>query len=71
MDIQAEFKLLTGGTFDTHDMDYKLHVILDCTHIRQINTDQLQKLEFQCKRLVYSLDAARYRMLSAIRLRKR
>ena len=49
---QSEFKLLTGGTFDTHDMDYKLHVILDCTHIshiRQVNTDQLQKLEFQCK----------------------
>ena len=71
VDIQEEYKLLTGGTFDTCDMDYKLHVILDCTHIRQVNTDQLQKLEFQCKRLVYSLDAARYRMLSAIRPRKR
>ena len=46
--IQEEYKLLTGGTCDTRDMDYKLHVILDCTHIRQVNTDQLQKLEFQC-----------------------
>ena len=71
VDIQEEYKLLTGGTFDTCDMDYKLHVTLDCTHIRQVNTDQLQKLEFQCKRLLYSLDAARYRMLSAIRPRKR
>ena len=71
VDIQEEYKLLTVGTFDTCDMDYKLHVILDCTHIRQVNTDQLQKLEFQCKRLLYTLDAARYRMLSAIRPRKR
>ena len=71
VDIEAEYRLLTGDTFDTHDIDYKLYIILDCTNILQVELDQLQKLEFQCKRLVYALDASRYKMLSAIRPRKR
>ncbi|MEW8544513.1 MAG: hypothetical protein AB2693_13365 [Candidatus Thiodiazotropha sp.] len=71
VDIEAEYRLLTGNAFDTQDLDYKLHILLDCTLFMQVKLDQLQKLEFHCKRLVYSLDAARYKMLSAIKPRKR
>ena len=45
-------------------MDYKLHIILDCTHITQVKLEQLQNQEFHCERLIYSLDTARYKMFS-------
>ena len=59
VDIEAEYRLLNGDIFDTHDIDYRLYIILDCTNIQRVELDQLQKLEFQCKRLVYALDASR------------
>ena len=50
VDIEAELRLLTGCTFDTLDTDYKLYIILNCTNILRIEVDQLQRLEFQCKK---------------------
>ena len=38
---------LTGDTFDTHNIGFKLYIILDCTNILRVELDQLQKLEFQ------------------------
>ena len=44
VDIEAEYRLLTGDTFGTHDIDYKLNIILVCKNILRVELDQLQKL---------------------------
>ena len=44
--------------------NFQLKIILDCTRIENAGLEKLQNIQFQCKRLAFSPDTARYRMLS-------
>lgn len=70
-EIKREYNMLTNSEFDVMNPEKQIGVLLDCSNINSVKTYKLQKLEYHCRRLVYSLHSSRYRMLSCVKTRKR
>ena len=70
-DIYSTLQQVTGKPLTDIDSESLLSVIIDCSCVQNITIDAVGKLEFHCRRLIYSLHTARYAMLSRIKTRKR
>ena len=79
-DVCLEYERLTGKLLNIQNTEYIIHILLDCSVIidtivptsgRKIRKDDIVKLEFHSRRLLYNLHSSRYRLLSKVKLRKR
>ncbi|CAG2222940.1 unnamed protein product [Mytilus edulis] len=79
-DLQKEYHNLTDREMEYLTETDKIKIILDCSYLltekvglsdKNINIKMLSALEFQCRRYVFNIHRARYRMLSDIKNRKK
>jgi len=61
-EIVTELRTLTNEDYYSLNKNHQTDIILDCTHIK--TQKNISKIEFHCRRLLYSLHCARYRMLN-------
>ncbi|CAG2199771.1 unnamed protein product [Mytilus edulis] len=79
-DLQKEYHNLTDREMEYLTETDKIKIILDCSYLltekvghsnKKINIKMLSALEFQCRRYVFNIHRARYRMLSDIKKKKK
>ena len=68
-ELQLEYETITSESWAVLSSHQKTSVIIDCTNVlgsdkvNSIRKRQLNKLEFQCRRLIFALHTERYRHL--------
>ena len=80
--IDNEVNTIINRRMHQMSNEENIQIILDCSFLlnnditmkleyRQLSVNKLTDLEFQCRRQLYNMHSARYRMMTLIRSRKR